>query len=98
MKWESTQSQRGKFNFAGGDFLVNWATNNSKLIRGHTTLWHSQLPQWVKGVSDKATLSNIITTHTTTVIKRWAGKIYAWVRKKKECPWLSGAVCRVFSC
>lgn len=82
MKWESVQRQRGSFSFGSGDYLVNWATNHSMLIRGHTTVWHSQLPQWVKGIDDRATLTNIMTTHITTVMKRWQGKIYAWVSKR----------------
>ncbi|KAF2664205.1 endo-1,4-beta-xylanase-like protein [Microthyrium microscopicum] len=78
MKWESVERQRGSYSFADGDFLVKWATDHNMTIRGHTTLWHSQLPQWVKNINDKTTLRNVIETHVTTVMKRWAGKIYAW--------------------
>ena len=79
MKWQSVNPSRGQYNWGGADYLVNWATNHSKLIRGHTTLWHSQLPSWVSGVRDKAQLTNVIQTHVSTVMGRWKGKIYAWV-------------------
>jgi endo-1,4-beta-xylanase len=80
MKWDATEPQRGTFRFDNSDFLVNWAVNRSMLVRGHTTVWHSQLPQWVKNVNDKATLSNIVTTHVSGLVGRWKGKIFAWVR------------------
>jgi endo-1,4-beta-xylanase len=79
MKWQPLNSNRGQYSWGGADYLVNWATNHSKLIRGHTLVWHSQLPGWVNGVNDKAQLTNVIQTHIATVMGRWRGKIYAWV-------------------
>ncbi|GKT86526.1 glycosyl hydrolase family 10 protein [Colletotrichum tofieldiae] len=78
MKWQSLQPNQGQFNWGDADYLVDFATQNGKSVRGHTLIWHAQLPQWVSNIRDANTLRNVIRTHVSTVVGRYRGRIRAW--------------------
>ncbi|NJQ16280.1 endo-1,4-beta-xylanase [Streptomyces bohaiensis] len=79
MKWGSLEPNRGQYNWAGADRLVEFAAAHDQQVYGHTLVWHSQLPGWVEnGGFAPAELRQIVDDHIATVAGRYAGSIDRW--------------------
>lgn len=78
LKWESVEPEEGVFNFDGPDQLMTFAEENNIMVRGHTLVWHSQLPAWVEGIQDAETLTQAMQNHISEVMGRYKGQIFAW--------------------
>jgi len=83
MKWQVVEPTEGTFDWSQADQLVAFAQANHQLIRGHTLLWHNQLPTWLttgvaNGTISNAQLANLLHQHITTEVSRYRGKIWQW--------------------
>ncbi len=67
------------YNFAGADALVAFAQEHNMLVRGHTLVWHKQVPDWVvKGNLTAPQLADVLHNHIRTVVARYSPRVYAW--------------------
>ncbi|MFE6973205.1 endo-1,4-beta-xylanase [Streptomyces sp. NPDC057682] len=77
MKWDAVESSRGSFTFGSADQIVSHAQGKGMKLRGHTLVWHSQLPGWVGGLN-ATDLRSAMNNHINQVMGHYKGKIYAW--------------------
>ena len=83
MKWQVVEPQQGNFNWTGADNLVNFAEEHGQLVRGHTLVWHNQLPNWLtqgvtNGTISDSQLRDLLHQHITTEVSRYRGRIWQW--------------------
>lgn len=78
MKWSSLQPSRGNFNFTNADRIVDFALQNDMKVKGHTLVWHNQLPGWVQNLTSADEVRQVMTDHIKAVMDHFKGKVVAW--------------------
>ncbi len=79
MKWEALQPERGVYDWAAAEALIANAEANGQVVRGHTLVWHNQMPAWLTGGDFTAEeLRAILEDHVRTVAGHFAGDIQQW--------------------
>jgi endo-1,4-beta-xylanase len=83
MKWQLVEPERGRLDFAAADRLVQAAQRARQGVRGHTLLWHNQLPTWLTdgvaaGTITPTQLREILRQHIIDEVRHFRGKIYQW--------------------
>lgn len=80
MKMESIEPRQGEFDFVKGDKIVDFAEQNDMSVRGHTLVWHNQMPSWITSREDwtREELLDVMETHIKTVVGHYKGRVQIW--------------------
>jgi endo-1,4-beta-xylanase len=79
MKWQVVEPAQGTYDWSSADQLVSFAKANGQLVRGHTLVWHSQLPDWLtSGTYTSAQLRDLLHKHITDEVSHFKGQIWQW--------------------
>ena len=91
LKWSVTEPSQGNFQFGNADAILAFAQAHNIKMRGHTFVWHNQVPNWVfqdaGGVdmstepfsqANKALLLSRLQNHINALIQHYQGNIYVW--------------------
>ncbi len=83
MKPAPVHPEENRYFWDDADKIVNYATTNGMIMRGHTLCWHQQTPDWMFKDANGNTISKEVLLarlkdHITQVVTRYKGKIYAW--------------------
>lgn len=79
MKFAPIHPAQNTYDFTGPDALVSFAQAHNMVVRGHTLVWHQEVPDWVtNGGFTTSQLLSTLQSHINTVMGHYAGKVYAW--------------------
>lgn len=85
MKPNAIQPSQGRFDFGQGNALISYAQNKKMDVRGHTLVWHNQLPEWISSDGKKndknwtrEQLLDIMKKHVTRTVKEYGNKVIEW--------------------
>ncbi len=79
MKWQLVEPTRGQFTWGPADALIDYAQAHGQLVRGHTLVWHNQLPTWLTGSTfTNDELRAILRQHIIDEVTHFKGKIWQW--------------------
>jgi endo-1,4-beta-xylanase len=72
LKWEFTRPAPYTFNFDIPDWRAQFAKRQGLKLRGHTLLWHVNLPQWFYEIVDRKNAERVLIEHVQTLTQRYA--------------------------
>jgi endo-1,4-beta-xylanase len=78
MKWAAIRPAPNEYDFAGADWILDFAKQNGFAVRGHNLCWNTGNPPWVEQVVNKSNAEKILVDHISTIARRYAGKLDSW--------------------
>jgi endo-1,4-beta-xylanase len=78
MKWEVIEPGPNRWNWAPADGLVAWASAHGMRVKGHTLVWHQQLPSWIASMTNAEGVKRALIDHITAEVAHFKGRLVAW--------------------
>ncbi len=90
LKWARLRPAPDAYNFADGDWMVEFAQKSGMLVHGHNLCWNAPTtnPAWFASTLTKQNARQYLTDHITTVMTHYQGRIDSWdVVNEPVVPW-----------
>lgn len=78
IKWEFIRPAPSQFEFGRADQFAQFTREQNLLGRGHTLVWHYNLPQWFSETVTRQNVESVLVEHVQTVTRRYAGQMHSW--------------------
>ena len=79
MKSSYVQPRRGRFDFDAPDRLIGFARQNGMRVRGHTLVWHTQMPDWIRqGTFSRTEALDVLREHIVGALRHFRGDVFCW--------------------
>ncbi len=78
-QWGVLRPSPTSFDFSGADAWMSWASSKGFKSSECHLIWHGAQPKWLKSYLTPQNASNLLTNHISTVVGRYAGRMYSWV-------------------
>ncbi len=80
LKFSVVHPAQATYDFSWADSMVAFAQAHAMTVRGHTFVWHNQIPTWLTaaGAWTPTQVDSILNSHITTLMAHFKGKIHIW--------------------
>jgi endo-1,4-beta-xylanase len=79
MKMYRIHPEENRYDFTMGDSIVAFAKRNNMRVHGHTLVWFSGMPDWLKQFKgSNLKFEEQVKHHIQTVVSHYKGKIASW--------------------
>jgi endo-1,4-beta-xylanase len=78
LKWNALRPTPDSYDFFAADSLLAFAQSHNMFFRGHTLVWHEELPDWFQSTVTAQNAEPMLRSHIATVVGRYAGKVHSW--------------------
>jgi endo-1,4-beta-xylanase len=79
LKFGTVHPEPERYDFSDFEEILAFAESHDMCVRGHTLVWHNQLPSWIEQRAwTRDELTEVLRAHVHAVVGRYRGRIQYW--------------------